>query len=213
MPRHWRFAVACALAASVSTAADPLHEAQARFSALSTYRVTLRSIAADGASQVIRYFYSRPGRVRMEFVEPRRGMVLVYDPSTRTVRIWPFGVENLVSMRLAPDNPLLRAPHGHRIDRSDVGALLANLMELRTRGAMTVLGAGELGGRRVSVLQVVGARGASVNGVNSFRVWLANDTMFPLRVESFDRRGDPIETVDMTDAEIGVDLADSVFDP
>lgn len=210
--RQWLFAIVCTLLGS-GAMADPLHEAQARFQALSTYRVTLRSIAADGAGQVIRYFYAKPGWVRMEFVEPRRGMVLVYDPTARKVRIWPFGVDRVVSARFAPDNPLLRDPNGHRIDRSDVGALLENLVALRAKGRMTTVGEEELAGRPTSVLDITGERGATVNGVNRYRIWLANDPMFPLKVESFAVGGGAIETVDMTDAEVDVDFPDGLFNP
>jgi outer membrane lipoprotein-sorting protein len=52
--------------------ADPLSDAVDRFREVSTYQVTVRSVAADGERQVIRYFYRKPGWVRMEFVQPHR---------------------------------------------------------------------------------------------------------------------------------------------
>lgn len=192
---------------------DPLKEAEARFSALSTYRMTLRSIASDGPRRVIRYWYSRPGWVRMEFVEPRAGMVLIYDPSAHVVRVWPFGIERAISMRFAAANPLLRDPNGHRVDRSDVGSLLENVAELRAKGDMTVHNDVELAGRAAALLEVVGTRGASVHRVNRYRVWLAIDTSFPLKVESFAASGNAIESVDMTDAELGIDLPGTLFNP
>jgi negative regulator of sigma E activity len=52
-----------------------------------------------------------------------------------------------------------------------------------------------------------------VEGVHRYRVWLARDTRFPLRVESFDANGERIETVDMADAELDVVLPDGFFTP
>ena len=49
-----------ALALGAKAMADPLDDAQARFEALSAYQLTLRSTAADGARQRMRYFFRRP---------------------------------------------------------------------------------------------------------------------------------------------------------
>lgn len=193
--------------------ADPLDDAQARFGALHTYQVTVRSVAAAGDRQVIRYFYRKPGWVRMEFVQPYRGMVLIYDPQTRRVRLWPFGVNHLPSLSFAPDHPLLRGTHGHRVDRSDVGALLANLRALRERGSLTLLGDAEVAGRAATGLDIVGHADSTAAGVHRYRVWLTRDTLFPLRVESFEVGGNPLETVDMADAEVDVSFPERLFAP
>ncbi|WP_218568631.1 DUF3047 domain-containing protein [Pseudomonas sp. 2FG] len=92
--------------------ADPLAEAELRFRALNAYQVTVRSIAVDGERQVIRYFYRKPGWVRMEFIQPHKGAV-------------------------SPDNPQVRSPRGHRVDRSDAGALRGNLLATGARARDT----------------------------------------------------------------------------
>lgn len=207
----WRLLALALLGLDVM--ADPLDDAQARFGALHTYQVTVRSVAAAGDRQVIRYFYRKPGWVRMEFVQPYRGMVLIYDPQTRRVRLWPFGVNHLPSLSFAPDHPLLRSAHGHRVDRSDVGALLANLRALRERGSLTQLGDAEVAGRAATGLDIVGHADSTVAGVHRYRVWLTRDTLFPLRVESFEVGGNPLETVDMADAEVDVSFPERLFTP
>lgn len=208
---------ACILAlageAMAAPSGDPLAEAAARFRALASYQVTLRSTAADGARQVIRYSYRQPGWVRMEFVQPHRGLVLAYDPGARKVRLWPFGQNRAPAFSFSPDNPLVRSQSGQRVDRSDAGALLANLMELRARGSMTPLGDSELEGRPAAGFEIAGGVGATVAGVHRYRVWLARDTMFPLKVESFDAGGNPIESVDMADAALDVAFPARFFNP
>ncbi|MFB8829419.1 hypothetical protein ACE0DR_08610 [Azotobacter sp. CWF10] len=121
---------------------DPLAEAQERFRALSSYRVTVR-LSAEGSEQhVLRYFYRKPGWIRIEFIRPHPGLVLIYNPDTRRVRVWPFGLNHLPRLNLAPDNPLVRGPHGIRVDQSDVGVLLESLRERQARGSLASLGRG-----------------------------------------------------------------------
>lgn len=208
----WR-SVMLALIAGNAMATDPLVEAGARFSGLEGYRVTLRSVAADGERQVIRYAWRRPGWIRMDFVEPHGGAVLIHDPGTRRVRLWPFGLDHLPTLNLAPDNLLIRGPRGHSVDRSDVGALLANIAELRARGHMSTPVDAEVAGRPATLLEIEGAAGVSVADVHRYRVWLAKDSLFPLKVQSFAAGGELIETVDMSDAEPGVALPGQLFTP
>lgn len=194
-------------------AADPLEDAENRFRTLESYRVTLRTVAADGERQVIRYAWRRPGWIRMDFVDPHGGTVMIYDPDARRVRLFPFGPEHLPTLRLAPDNRLIRSPRGHTVDHSDVGTLLANVAELRARGNMGTPADAELGGRPATVIEVGGGADVSVAGVHRYRVWLAQDTRFPLKVQSFDTTGELIETVDMSDAELDVAFPDRFFTP
>lgn len=194
-------------------AADPLAEGAARFRTLDTYRVTVRAFASDGERQVIRYAWRRPGWIRMDFVEPHGGTVMIYDPVRRRVRLSPFGVEHMPTLNLSPDNPLIRSPRGHSVDRSDVGALFANMLQLRARGSAASFGDAEVGGRAAEGIEVAGEAGASVAGVHRYRVWLARDSLFPLKVQSYDATGALIETVEMSDVEIDAALPARVFTP
>lgn len=193
--------------------ADPLADAAARFHDLSTYRLTIRATAADGERQVIRYFYRKPGWIRMEFVQPHNGMVLIYDPGAHKVQLWPFGVGHAPVLRLGPGNPLLRSRSGQRIDRSDVGALLENLEKLRACGCMTPLGEQQVAAQAAAGFDIIGDGAYSVAGVHRYRVWLAPDSLFPLKVESFDADGAMIETVEMTDVAIDVPFDGRLFAP
>ena len=193
--------------------ADTLDQAQAHFRELGNYQVTLRSVAADGDRQEIRYFFQPPGWVRMEFVQPHRGLVMIYDPGARRVRLWPFGVNAVPPLSFSPDNPLLRNPRGHRIDHSDVGALLAHLSALRTQGRLSPLGEANIGARPAIGLEVSGNAGITEAGVHRYRVWLARDLLFPLKVESFGLNGGLIESVDMSDAETGITFPERFFTP
>lgn len=199
------------------TVADLLDEAVARFRALESYRATLHSTGRDGDRQVMQYFYRKPGWVRIECVDPHRGVVLIYDPGVRKLRLWTFGLGwgfgFPPALSLAPDNPLVRSPRGHTVDRSDVGALFENLRTLRAGGRFTLLGAGTIAGEPAVGCEVVGAAGLSVGGAHRNRVWLAPDTLFPRRVESFDEADELVETVDLVAAELDVVFPERFFTP
>lgn len=192
---------------------DPLAEAESCFQSLSTYQATLQSTSADGERQVIRYSYRKPGWIRMEFSQPHRGLVLIYDPAARKVRLWPFGLQHAPALAFSPDNPLLRSRGGQRVDRSDVGTLLASLMQLRASGSIAPLGDMALATRPAMGFDITGSAGAAVANVHRYRVWLARDTLFPLEVASFDAGDHLIETVDMSDAEIDVAFPARFFTP
>jgi len=193
--------------------ADLLAGADACFQTLETYRVTARAVDGDGGRQEVHYAYRKPGWVRMEFIRPHRGALAVYDPHAREVRVWPLGLSLGVALNLAPQNPLIRSPSGHRVDQSDVGALLANLRMLRDSGRASSLGDMQMPTRLAHGVEVEGAAGVSVAGVHRYRVWFAHDNLFPLLVKSFGANGNLIERVDMTDAEVDVVFPEGFFTP
>jgi len=189
---------------------EVLIEARKRFLAPRTYRADLRVQAGDGV-QLLHYAYRRPGWVRMELVQPHHGVVLVFDPLERRVRLWPFGLAHGPSLSLSPDHRLVRGPRGHRIDRSDVGALFDNLIALGARGSVGTVEEGGEDAQASRVLEVIGDAGAAVAGVHRYRLRLATDSLFPQRVQSFATSGRPIETVDFEAVELDVELPDHLF--
>ncbi|GAB3629394.1 hypothetical protein PTE30175_03791 [Pandoraea terrae] len=209
------FALAAYAAVALSTAgthADPLAAALARFDALTAYRVTLRS--TDGhARQELRYVYKKPGWVRMEFVTPHPGAALVYNPQTREVTLWPRGPDRFPTLLLSPDNPLLRGPHGHRVNHADVGEMLTQARMLATRGTLIEFGTEIVGGRPARHVAAIDADTSGVTGApHRFDIWLSLDAQFPMKVETTDAHGKRIETVLMDDAEIDPVLPAALFE-
>lgn len=200
-------------APQTATQTDPLAAAAACFEALHGYQVTLRSTDATGVREVIRYSFRKPGWVRMEFEQPHRGAVLVYAPDTGRVRLWPFGLGHWPRLDLAPDHALLRNPRGHRVDRSDVGVLLADMRRLSERGSSAPPADTELAGQAATLLDITGPAGEPAGAVHRYRAWLARDSGFPLRVDSFGADGGLIESVDMSDARLDVAFPERFFSP
>lgn len=183
-------------------APDLIADAQARFDALTNYAVTLCSTPSVGEPVEVRYRYRKPGFIRMDFIRPHAGAVLAYSPETGKVMLWPFGFHTFPRLALAPDNPIIQGPNAHRIDRSDLGALLTNVRELQRLGETQFAGHEAVGSRRAARLVVTGAPGHDVAGVGRYQLWLDVTTGLPIRVISAGGHGELIETVLMDDLRV-----------
>ncbi len=189
----------------------PLAEAIAHYQTVGGYSVTIDSFYGAG-EDVIRYFYKRPGWVRMEFIKPHAGALLVYNPKTDRVRLWPFG-RNHFELGLSPRNPLIRSPRGQYVNHSDVGALFANTLLLQEKGSTDVLGTELLNGHTVLHLVTTGGPGIAVDGVHRIEMWLDTATWFPLKIISSDTLGAMIETVTMDGLQVDPPMPDALFNP
>lgn len=214
--RWWNSVFAIVTLATVSgaaSAADLVGEALARYAEVESYTVTLRSYTEPGGPfrEVIRYSYSKPGWVRMDFLRPHAGMVLVYDPERKAVRLWPFG-QSGPGFSLDPGNWLLASAGGHRADRSDFGALLAQVAAVRERGSTENLEEEVLGGRMAAHIRITGHGEAEVEGVHRFDLWLDSISLMPLKVEAYSRSDGPVDFVLMDDLELNVALSRRLFE-
>jgi outer membrane lipoprotein-sorting protein len=206
--------LATALAGTPSSGVppDPLTSAIEHYHTVESYRVTIHSTHADGEEH-IRYYYRKPGFVRMEFIRPHDGAVLVYNPFTQRVRLWPFGTGRFPEFNLSPGNPLIRSSRGQRIDRSDVGALFENVRTVRARGDAEILGEENVDGRTTLHLVVIGAGSFAVADVHRYELWLDTANQFPVKVISRDQQNAIIETVMMEALEINATQPDTLFNP
>lgn len=205
-------AAALTSAAPAGAYADPLASAITHFHTVETYRVTIRSTHATGEEH-IRYYYKKPGFVRMEFIRPHAGAVMIYNPDTQRVRLWPFGAGKFPELNLSPGNSIIRSLSGSRVDRSDVGTLLESIRILREQGNIEMLGEETAEGRTVLHLLVTGGEDFAIANVHSSELWLDTQSQFPAKVISRDIRGAIIETVIMEALGINVKLPEVLFNP
>jgi len=194
------------------TPPDPLATAIEHYQTVESYRVTIHSTHDDG-EEYIRYYYKKPGFVRMEFIRPHAGALMVYNPYTRRVRLWPFGAGHFPELNLSPGNPLIRSSRGQRVDHSDVGTLFENVRTLQQGGNIEVLGQERMDGRTVLHLIVTGAGNFVIAGVHRHELWLDTESQFPVKGISRDIHYAIIETVMMEALEITKTLPDTLFNP
>lgn len=189
---------------------DPIQSALEQYRDVAAYQVTVKSSGA-AHSEILRYSYKRPGHVRMEFVRPFSGAVIVYDPVSRQARLWPFGYRNFPSLTLSPENRLIQSRTGQRVDRSDVGALYRNVRALQEHGRTESGEIEQLGGREALQVTVEGNGGFSVGTVHRYQLWLDQATGFPVKVSSHDAKGNLIEEVEMEGLQINPGFPDGFF--
>ncbi|TAM54737.1 MAG: DUF1571 domain-containing protein [Paraburkholderia sp.] len=183
---------------------DFVSHAQARFDALANYQVTLKSTSAGEEPVEVLYAYRKPGFVRMDFVHPHSGATLTYSPETGKVKLWPFGFDTFPRLTLSPDSRIIQSPQGHRVDHSDIGALLVNVREVQRRGDTQVVGDETVGIRRASHVVVTCRPGPAATGVFRYELWFDVSHGLPVKVASEGALRAPIETVLMEDMRIDV---------
>ena len=201
-----------AMLMSAALLSNPLASALEAFGKVDAYRATLHTWSEDGG-QVLRYAWRKPGFVRMDFVSPHPGALLVYSPQTGRATLWPFGVDSFPRLDLSPGNRLIRGARGHTVDRSDIGVLLANADRLGQAGTVEVAGEEAVGGRPAFHIVVTGAPGREVDGVQRYDLWLRVDDLFPVKAESRDPRQRLLESTALEEIEIGVRFPESFFKP
>ena len=185
--------------------------AQGRFDALANYQVTLKSTSAGAETVEVLYGYRKPGFVRMDFIRPHGGATLTFNPESGKVKLWPFGIDTFPRLTLSPDNHMIQSPQGHRVDESDIGALLVNVRELQEQGDTQVVGAETIGTRRAAHVIVTCRPGHFVTGVFRYELWFDLSHGLPVKVVSEGESREPIETVLMED--LRIDVPDSQLRP
>lgn len=183
---------------------DFVSDAQARFDALANYQVTLKSTSAGVEPVEVRYGYRKPGFVRMDFIRPHAGATLTYSPETGKVTLWPFGFGTFPRLTLSPDSRVIQSPQGHRVDQSDIGALLVNVRKLQQRGDTQVVGVETIGMRRASHVIVMRGPAGVAAGVFRYELWFDVSHGLPIKVASEGASSEPMETVLMEDLLVDV---------
>ena len=200
------------LVLAMAIAADPIAAARDTFEGIETYTVTMR-VTTPERKEVIDYSFRKPGFIRMDVVEPHSGVVLIYSPESKEVRLRPVPSWESFVLTLDPGNWLIRSSAGHTVDRSDLGSLIENLTELRENGGMTVHGMVEVeetGGEGVKV-EVTGEDGYAVEGTHRYVLVLDPETYLPVKITAFGADGKKQEEVVMENLRLDPELPEGTF--
>lgn len=191
---------------------DPIRDAIEHYREVAAYQVMVKS-SGNGDTAIMRYYFKKPGYVRMEFIKPFNGAVLIYDPVSKQAHLWPFGHRGFPSFALSPENSLIQSSTGQRVDQSDVGALYRNVQALQERGKTAVSESEPVNGKATLHVTVEGDGDFSAGAVHRYQLSLDQATAFPVKVSSYDVTGRLIEVVEMSDLQINPKFPDSFFNP
>jgi hypothetical protein len=79
------------------------------------------------------YTFKKPHWIRLDFQKPHSGMVIVYPDENGEAIIRLAALAGFLRLHVAPDNPLLSTGSGQRIDETDLGLLIQNMIRSVTQ--------------------------------------------------------------------------------
>jgi outer membrane lipoprotein-sorting protein len=197
--------------ALTSTTHDLIDTAIKNYESIESYQVTLRT-SNNNATEEIKYYFKKPGYVRMEFIKPHQGAVLVYNPLKKEARLMPFGFLKFFILTLSPGNRLIKSSEGHGVDESDIGALLKMVKRLQSHGNTMKLKDEAIGKRQTVLIRVEGKGEFNVDGIHKYLLWLDKKTLMPLKVSAYNTQGKLIEEVLMDDLQVNTQFLEDLFD-
>lgn len=110
---------------------------EAAWAEVRDYRALLVTTAREheGPPQraTARYWFQKPNRLRLEFVSPHPGLVLVYPYRPQghhgegKARVQPGGLLKFLRITLDPGSARLAVAPGQRLDQTDLGLLVRNI--------------------------------------------------------------------------------------
>lgn len=201
--------LALSFAAAISgVAADELSWAMDNYRKVQSYVVTIHSSGRSDL-QDIRYSFKKPGFVRMDFIYPHNGTVLIYSPVTGRVSVWPFGIHHFPKLNLSPNNSLIQGSGGQRIDHSDIGALFDNIYTMALNGTIENRA---IDSRNLHLV-ITGADKVAIGTIHRYELWLDPESGFPRKVISYDLQNRIIETVIMDVPTVNIQLPEVLFTP
>ncbi|RTZ40023.1 hypothetical protein EKL30_17370 [Candidimonas sp. SYP-B2681] len=181
----------------LSGATDPLQSAVEHYRRVDSYQMKVQT-SSGSSTDVMLYSFKKPGYVRVDFEKPFKGAVLIYDPTQKKAKLWPFGFQRLPVFTLDPDNRMIKSPSGQRIDRSDVGYLFENAKLLASRGSTERVGTQSIEGQNAIHLVIKGDGKFSLGEIHQYQLWLDSATGFPVRVASYNAGGRLLEQVEIS---------------
>lgn len=186
---------------------------QAAWAQVSDYRVrmVIRTYGLDGSSgvQIFYYTFKKPNRIRLDFIEPHQGMILIFPDKEGKVFVRPAGLARLFRFHLQPDSRRLLVSAGQRIDQTDLGLLITNiarsLTDWRRGPALTTETDGLL------TIQVAATDHFRPHVVTLYKFSIDRNLWLPREVEESTLEGRLERTIAFCDLEVNIGVADAVF--
>lgn len=192
------------IAAPVWGGDDPLlSEMAEKFNALTNY-TTLLDSEGDGERSKIFYTYKKPGFIRMDFIQPHKGAMLIFNPIKNKVTLRPFS-KLFFKFNLDPGNRLITDAKGHTVDQSDIGALIRAMVVSAREGSVTHLPSETQENLVCPRLRVEGAK-------TTYLVWIHPELRLPIKVVKLFSGGGK-EVVFLRNLIVDASLDDTLFTP
>jgi outer membrane lipoprotein-sorting protein len=118
-------------AASQDDVKTVLKKMEAAYDEVKDYQTEVEIIyfKKDGSikTEMSLYTFKKPKWIRLDFVSPHPGIIMVYPDRNGKVLVKPQGLLSVLTFHLMLDDPLLETPSGQRMDQTDLGLLIKNI--------------------------------------------------------------------------------------
>ena len=183
---------------------DPLlSEMTYKFNALKNY-TTLLDSEGDGERSKIFYTYKKPGFIRMDFIQPHRGAILIFNPIKNKVTLRPFS-KWFFKLNLDPRNRLITDSKGHTVDQSDIGTLIRSIVVNAREGTVTHLPPATLENIACQRLRVESTK-------TTYLLWIHSELRLPIKVVKIFSEGEK-EVVFLRNLVVDATLDKTLFVP
>jgi len=200
-------------ASPTARAETVIRHMQTAWASVSDYRarMVIRTYRENGPpeAQTFYYTFKKPDRIRIDFIRPHPGMVVIFPDREGKVFVRPSGLARLFHFHLSPDSPRLIVSAGQRIDQTDLGLLIANIA--RSAGSERrgpVVTTEEDG---LAVIRAVAVDHFRPDVVTAYRFSIDKALWLPVKVEESTPEGRLERTVSFLDLVVNMSVPDSFF--
>ena len=173
---------------------DPLlSEMTDKFNALTNY-TTLLDSEGEGERSKIFYTYKKPGFIRMDFIQPHKGAMLIFNPIKNKATLRPFSKWFFIT-----------DSKGHTVDQSDIGALIRSIVVSAREGSVTHLPPETLENLACPRLRVESTK-------TTYLLWIHPEFRLPIKVVKLFSEGEK-EVVFLRNLIVDASLDDTLFIP
>ncbi|MGA7800953.1 MAG: hypothetical protein WCC36_09085 [Gammaproteobacteria bacterium] len=190
-----------------------LNQMETAYDEVTNYQVAVEVIffSKRGAtkSQTCLYSFMKPNRIRLDFLSPNPGMIMVYPDADGKVILKPVGLLSPFTFHLALDDPLLQTPSGQQLNQTDLGTLIRNIRHSVTdqrRGPISI--STDKDSVRIEVLADDHFR----KGVaTKYQFVIGKARWLPLEVDAATTKGVPVEKIVFRNFRENIDVPDGFF--
>jgi outer membrane lipoprotein-sorting protein len=198
-------------ASNLEEAQALLERMQSAYEKVKDYRVLVKVVTAENGgnrTEEFIYTFKKPNHIRIDFLTPQPGTILIYPDKENKVSVRPWGW-SFLDLHLSPDSFLLANPSGQRIDQTDFGLLIKNIgrsMDGGRRGPLEILD--EARDIRIRVLAEDHFRAGKIT---KYQFIIDKNTYLPAEVEQWTPEGVFERKISFRNLEININVPDSFF--
>lgn len=166
--------------------------------------------ARFGGTLQLLYAFKKPGKIRIEFKSPHKGMVILYPDREGKVAVRPSALLPFLVFHLAPESDHLEISPGQHIPETDLGMLIRNITLCTTELSLGDLDISE--SDSAVIIRVLSDNPFKRGVPTRYRFTVDKRLWLPSAVEEMTPSGTLRRRVVYRDLRVNVGVPDSAFE-